>query len=125
MSLIPRLLSDSEIENIAKQVESPDSGEYHPSSRCLHDNKSACRHCLPIRKLLAHIYALETAGKSGSAKATVGVVQVEIKPGDDGVLGTADDVVIKKAAPKKKAPAKKKPAAKKAAPKKKSTTKKS
>ena len=107
MSLIPRLLSDSEIENIAKQVESPDSGEDHPSSRCLHDNKSACRHCLPIRKLLAHIYALETAGKSGSAKATVGVVQVEIKPGDDAVLGTADDVVIKKAAPKKKSTTKK------------------
>ena len=111
MPLKPSLLSKSQIEQYQKQAKSPEAGEYNTGSRCLHNNKGACRHCKPIRDLLGHIYALELSGTSGSAKALVGFIDVEIKPGADGKLGTPDDIVIKKAVkkkPKKKAAPKKK-----------------
>ena len=124
MALQPSLLSRSQLAQYEKQTACPEPGEYYPGSRCLHNNHGACRHCKPIRDLLAHIYALELSGTSGSAKASVGFIDVEIMPGDDVKLGTPDDVVVKKPAKKKAAPKKKAPAKKKAAPKKKAPAKK-
>ena len=67
-------------------------------------------------KMLAHIDALEKMlGSSGTVKAKVGFMQVEVDPGKDKKFGTKDDKVklsiAKKSAPKK-APAKKAPAKK-------------
>ena len=113
MPLKPSLLSKSQIEQYENQAKNPESGDYYVGSRCLHNNRSACRHCKPIRDLLGHIYALELSGTSGSVKASVGFIDVEITPGDDGKLGTPDDVVIRKPAAKKKKAARKKAFAKK------------
>ena len=76
-----------------------------------------------LRQMLALIDELQ-GGKDGQITAKVGVMDVKIRAGKDGVLGTADDKVTIKRSSRKKAPAKKRAPAKKKATAKKSAAKK-
>jgi len=71
-----------------------------------------------LRAMLALIDELQ-GGAVGEVTAKVGIMDVTLKAGDDGKLGTADDKVTikrssrKRSTAKKKAPAKKKSTSKK------------
>jgi hypothetical protein len=79
---------------------------------------------LPKQQLKAILELVDKLqGDDGEITAKVGIMDVSLKAGEDGVLGTKDDKVTikrssrKRATAKKKAPAKKKAAAKKPAKK--------
>lgn len=66
-------------------------------------SKSMPRVLAHVRELEARIADLERGGTSNKVKARVGVMEVEIDAGKDGLLGTKDDkVTVWRAKSKKK-----------------------
>lgn len=64
--------------------------------------KSMPRVLAHVRELEAKIAELEKKGASNKVKARVGVMEVQIDAGKDGLLGTKDDkVTVGRAKPKK------------------------
>ena len=75
-----------------------------------------------LKELLELVDKLQ--GDDGEITAKVGIMDVSLNAGEDGVLGTKDDKVTIKRSSRKRAPAKKKAPAKKAPAKKKAAAKK-
>ena len=90
-------LTKEELSLISKNYKNYKS-EYEAS-------KSMPRVLAYVRELEARIAELEKKGTSNKVKAKVGVMEVEIDAGKDGVLGTKDDKVTVGRAKAKKKPA--------------------